>query len=148
MSLLLKILPHKVAERIWPDPVLEKKYVAAGAEFGDAVSYIYMGECVGFEGMLNTWDVWEREYARRGYRTVSLDAFVELGGYNTPLGDAIGKRREAGEEPIYHAQIYRKQYLGKIEPAVDLEKMMREGGTQAGVYLVPSTEIEKLDNEK
>lgn len=36
-----------------PNSVVEKRYARAGATFGDAVSYLYMDQCVGFEELLN-----------------------------------------------------------------------------------------------
>ncbi len=130
----------KFIRRLLPDSAVEKRYVRAGATFGDAVSYLYIGECIGFEGLLNKWANWEEEYAHRGLRTVSLDRFVDLGGYGKPIDDVIGQRRENGEEPIFHAQIYRNEFLGKVAPVVNLEKMMTEGGIQTGQYRLPSTE--------
>ena len=62
------------------DRTVEARYVRAGGRFGDAVSYVYMGECIGFKRMLHAWARWEKEYARRGYRTLSLDTFEEYGG--------------------------------------------------------------------
>lgn len=119
---------------------VETRYVKAGAVFGDAVSYLYLGECIGFKKLLNTWAEWEKEYARRGYRTVSLDRFVELGGYGKPIDDVLGQQREPNEKPTLHAETYREQFLGKIGPAVNLEKLMTDGEIQSGTYFLPSTE--------
>ena len=130
----------KFIRRLLPDSAVEKRYVRVGATFGNGVSYLYIGECVGFEGLLNKWANWEEEYAHRGFRTVSLDRFVDLGGYGKPVDDVIGQRREDGEEPIFHAQRYREKFLGKVAPVVNLEKMMTEGGIQTGQYRLPSTE--------
>ena len=130
----------KFIRRLLPDSYIEKRYVRAGATFGDAVSYIYIGECIGFEGLLNKWANWEEEYALRGFRTVSLGRFVDLGGYGKPVDDVLGQRREDSEKPIFHAQIYREQFLGKVTPVVNLEKLMTESKIQAGQYRLPSTE--------
>ena len=130
----------KFIRRLLPDSAVEKRYIRAGATFGDAVSYLYMGECIGFEGLLNKWGNWEEEYAHRGFRTVSLDRFVNLGGYGKQIDGIIGQRREDGEEPIFHAQRYINKFLGKVEPVINLEKMMTQGGIQTGQYRLPSTE--------
>ncbi len=122
------------------DSSVEKKYVAAGALFGGDVSYIYMGECMCFEGHLDKWGEWEKEYSRRGYRTISLDKFIDLGGYNKPINNFIGQKREQGEEPIFHAELYRKEFLGKISPSINLSQMMEDKKTQFGGYTLPSTE--------
>ena len=133
-------------ERFMTDKQVEKRYAEAGRVFGDAVSYIYMGECVGFDGLLAKWEKWEAEYAKRGYRTFPVDDFVAYGGYGTPLKD-LGAKRTEGEEPVFHAKIYREVYLGKIQPAINLSELMRpteqneppESRAQVGTYFVPST---------
>lgn len=121
------------------DKSVENKIVRAGTEFGDAVSYIYMGECVGFKKMLRRWTRWETEYARRGYRTISLDAFIECGGYNTPI-EGLGVKRNEHETPRFHAQIYKEKFLGKVRPAKDFEEVIRTSRPQSGTYRLPSTE--------
>ena len=133
-------------ERFMTDKWIEKHYAKAGRIFGDAVSYIYMGECVGFDSMLAKWEKLEAEYAKRGYRTLPVDDFVAYGGYGTPLKN-LGVRRAEDEKPVFHAKIYREVYLGKIRPAVNLSELMRpaepnessESRAQVGTYFVPST---------
>lgn len=129
------------------DKAIENCYVQAGREFGDAVSYIYMGESLGFEDLLREWEIWEAEYARRGYRTFPVEDFVALGGYGQALKD-LGAKRAAGEAPVFHASIYRERFLGKIDPAIDLRKMMNppeeradsdDPPMQEGTYVIPST---------
>ena len=122
------------------DSTVEKKYVKAGAIFWNAVSYLYIGECIGFEKLLNKWANWEEEYSNRGFRTVSLDRFVELGGYGKSIGDVIRQKREKDKESVLHAQIYREKYLGKVAPLVNLAKMMQDQQPQAGQYILHSTE--------
>jgi len=89
------------------DSAVEKRYVRAGATFRDAVSHLDIGEYINFGRLINKWANWEEEYAHRGYRTVSLDGFVDLRGYGNPIDDVIGQKREQGEEPIFYTQIYR-----------------------------------------
>ncbi|QQG46576.1 MAG: hypothetical protein HYY55_01880 [Candidatus Niyogibacteria bacterium] len=133
-------------ERFMTDKRVEKRYAEAGRIFGHAVSYIYMGECIGFDSMLAKWEKLEAEYAKRGYRTLPVDDFVAHGGYGTPLKNLSVKRAE-GEEPVFHARIYREVYLGKIRPVVNLSELMRpiepgespESRAQVGTYFVPST---------
>jgi hypothetical protein len=132
----------RLFERLMSDKQVEKKYVREGAQFGSAVSYIYMGECIGFKSMLNRWAKWEQEYSLRGYRTVSLDDFVDLGGYGKPVDQFLGVRRQENEEPILHAQVYKNEFLGKIEPVIDVQKMMSDGQPQVGSYGLTSTSPE------
>ncbi len=82
-------------------------YVRAGKRFGCAVSYLYMGECIGFEKLLNQWAFWEKEYASRGYVTLSVDDFNEAGGHGQSINHLLDKRRADGEAPIFHATRYR-----------------------------------------
>jgi hypothetical protein len=126
--------------KLLPDSSVETHYVRAGADFGDAVSSLFMGECIGFEKLLTRWGGWENEYARRGFRTVSIDRFVELGGYERSIDALLGRRRVDGEEPIFHAKIYSERFLGKVRPVVDIGKMMADGQPQSGTYTLPSTE--------
>lgn len=132
-------------ERVLPDSVLlnprtEKKYIKAGANFGFAVSLLYMGECTGFKQRLEEWSRLEKEYVRQGFRTVSLDEFVRLGGYGKPIDELIGEKLEQDEEPIFHAEIYEEHFLGKVAPVVDINTMMADGKSQIGQYVLPSTE--------
>jgi len=136
----------KFIKKLLSYSAVEKKYVRAGATFGDAVSFLYMGECIGFKNLLNKWAVWEEEYARRGFRTVSIDRFVQLEGYGKSIANVIGQKREKGENPVFHAKIYREQFLGKVAPTVDLEKMMTDNKPQFGQYTLPSTEQGTQEN--
>lgn len=110
---------------------LEKKYIRAGGTFGYIVSQIHiLGECVNFEDFLKKWEILEERYAKKGYRTISLDRFIEHGGWNRPIDEIIGKKRDSGEEAILHAKIYREKYLGKLKPVINIEKMLQDGQPQ------------------
>ena len=135
---LRKIFGKPVDVPTLSDKEVVDRYVIYGLEFGDAVSYIYMGECVGFESLLNVWEQSEREYAALGFRTCSLDDFIAAGAWGHDLA-SLEMPREIDEEPVYHAAYYRAVYLGKIGPAVDFNKMFKDGTPQVGNYAVPST---------
>lgn len=123
------------------DEWIEKKYIQAGRIFGDAVSYSYMGESGNMTSLLNAYDSWESEYARRGFRTINLDDFVALGGYGQELNkNLLRQRRDANEPAVLHAKIYRERFLGKIEPVVQIEKMFEDGQPQSAEYVLPSTQ--------
>ncbi len=98
---------------------VEKRYVNSGCVFGDAVSYLFFGECEDFESMLRKWANWEREYANRGYRTLPIDDFIAAGGYGKEL-TGIGTKRLPDEQAVFHAEIYRTKFLGKIPAQVDI----------------------------
>lgn len=116
---------------------LVQKYIKAGAEFGDAVSYLYIGECIGFEELLNAWAKKEKEYADKGFRTIPIDDFILYGGYGKEI-KGINQLRKPKEEPIFHAEIYRERFLGKIPPAINMDEVFK-GNIQYGTHIVPST---------
>lgn len=118
------------------DKQLSKAYMEAGAAFGDAVSYIYMGECIGFEELLTRWEELEAEWSRRGYQTFPIEEFVSLGGYGVPLKH-FGSYRSRDGIPILHAKRYRDMYLGKLAPAVNFQKLL--DGPQVVLYQAPHT---------
>ena len=122
------------------DKQLQENYLRAGGHFGDAVSYIYMGECIGFKKLLDTWARLEHEYADRGFRTISLDAFIEYGGYGKDITDLLGVQRDQDEKPVLHAELYRTHHLGKVQPTLDLGKMIEDKQPQMSTYQLPSTE--------
>ena len=130
----------RLFQALLSDKFVERIYIKAGKKFGDAASYGYLGECTEFKKYLNNLVKWEEEYAQRGYRTVNLDAFVELGGYGNPIDSLIGQRLKLDEKLVFHAQVYREEFLGRTKPSFNLEKMIHEGKPQSGNYKLPSTE--------
>jgi hypothetical protein len=129
--------------RLLDDKSVQKEYLNAGSCFGDAASYVFsMGECVGFDALLERWAKWEKEYAKRGYRTISIDDFILRGGHNKDISNVIGAKRGVDEKEVFHAERYREKYLGKVKPAINLEKMMRDGKPQSGTYIPQSTKEE------
>jgi len=126
-----------------PNSFVRKKYVDAGKNFGNAVSYIYFGESTNLGELGKKWGKWEKEYAERGFRTISLDRFIEFGGYDEPIDDLLNQKRESGEDPIFHSDIYLEKYFGKVKPVIDIAAF-KEGTkrTQSGTYELPTTELE------
>ena len=112
-----------IFKRLISDSGVEKRYLRAGAEFGDAVSYLYMGECLDFRIRLLVWEDWEEEYAKRGYRTMPLDDFVEFGGYGKSIDHLLGKEREDEEEPIFYAKIFQEVFPDGIPPIINLDSV-------------------------
>ncbi len=87
------------------DKEVENYYIEAGAEFGDAMSYDYLGKCHDFDSFFLDWARWELEYSKRGYRTISLNDFISYGGYGKPL-KGLGVKRKEGEQIILYSVIY------------------------------------------
>lgn len=128
-------------ERWVSDRRLQKWYEDAGATIGNALSYSYMGEPLGLKGLFTRWEKFEAEYSKRGYRTISLDAFIRLGGYGIPLPD-IGVRRELEEVPVLHAKIFRAEYYQNDRLTIEPASISWEGDMFTGTYTLPTTERE------
>ncbi|MBI3336259.1 hypothetical protein HYZ98_01685 [Candidatus Peregrinibacteria bacterium] len=109
--------------RLLSDEKVVALYKDAGGAFGMAVSFLYMGECIGFKRRLERWAFWEREYARRGYRTIPIDDFVAYGGYGRDIESTLLVQRAIGEKPVYHAEDYPKWYLRTTPPVMEMEKV-------------------------
>ena len=114
-------------------------YVMAGGEIGSAVSYIYMGECIGFDKLLDSWEEAEKAYAALGFRTLSIDDFTSFGGWGKPIEDKLRVPRKAGEPVIFHAAYYRENFFGKVGMS-DVVKKALGGEVACGNYAVPSTD--------
>jgi hypothetical protein len=125
----------KIAAR--HDDEIVQRYIDTGLEFGDAVSMIYMGECIGFDKLLAKWEEAEQAYSDLGFRTLTLDAFVDSGGWGKEL-EGLSVARDEGEEPVFHAKYYREHYLGK-NMIVGLDPV-GDSGAVVGHYIRPSTE--------
>jgi hypothetical protein len=117
------------------DNQVTSRYKKAGSFFGVAVSMLHMGECVGFEKRLRRWEKWEAEYARRGYKPLSVDDFIHA-SYGNDISQKLHCLQPEGEEPRFHAKIYREKYLGKVKALINLGV----DEVQFGYYVVPTTE--------
>lgn len=117
------------------DNQVTSMYEKAGVIFGNFVNYIYFGECIGFEEAFRRWEKWEAEYVRRGYKPLSVDDFRRA-SYGEDISQKLHCLQPEGEEPRFHAQIYREKYLGKVERVIYLEV----DEVQFGFYLPPTTE--------
>ncbi|TSC80051.1 MAG: hypothetical protein G01um101429_255 [Parcubacteria group bacterium Gr01-1014_29] len=111
-------------KQLLPFALVKREYVKTGTAFGDAVSYIYMGKCVGFDELFEKWKKWEAEYAKRGYRTIPLDDFIAYGGGYVAKLEGIGVKRQVGEEAVLHAERYEQRYQGKEKTLVDTPNVM------------------------
>lgn len=116
-------------------PGVQRRYLRAGGAISAEVSYLYMGECVGFGDLLDEWQEAEREYAAVGFRTFPIENLAAFGGWGKTL-DGVGLFRDAGEKPVYHALLYRKHYYGKRVP---MSVQKHPGGMISGEWLPPHT---------
>jgi hypothetical protein len=119
------------------DEVIEA-YIAAGCEIGQAVSYIYMGECVGFDKLLDQWETTEKAYSALGYRTLSIDDFTGT-AWGHSIDELVRVPRKEGEPEVFHAAFYREHFFQKVGMNEAVIKAM-SGEAAVGHYAVPSTE--------
>jgi hypothetical protein len=103
-------------------------YYLAGCEIGNAASYVYMGECVGFDKLLDQWEVTERAYSALGFRALSIDDFIRCGGWGHDIDHLMRVPRKEGEPEVFHAAYYREHFMG-----------MSNAVTRA-LHAVPTTE--------
>ncbi len=97
-------------ERFLSDKQVQARYVAAGTTVGGVISDVilhwFANDTPDFDRLRSRWAKWEREYARRGYRTISLEHFAMHGGYGVPL-PSIGTKRAEGEKKLLYAPAHR-----------------------------------------
>ena len=113
---VLRPLPVKIQDL--PETVLIERYIEAGKLVGeDLFDIMVAGESIDFEEKFNRWAELEKEYARRGYKTIGTYMFTYVYGSDAAndlfTKRCVGKKREAGEKPVLHAEIYRENFLGK-----------------------------------
>ncbi len=68
------------------------RYVRVGLDYGDAVSYLYMGKCDGFDSLQQNFKKWEKRYVGRGFIPIHFDVFVSVGGGYAPDNSEVKKR--------------------------------------------------------
>jgi hypothetical protein len=102
------------------DKEVQDNYVEAGNKLGDVAGSISMYEMRKYadsDNALMNWVRWELEYSMRGYRTLSLDDFIEHRKCGAPLKD-LAVKREPNEKIFFHASACRQNYYKKIKPGI------------------------------
>ena len=61
--------------------LVKKIYLSHAASLGDALSYSYMGKCVGYKEMVKNEYLWRQELKSRGYKGLTSDEMISYGGY-------------------------------------------------------------------
>ncbi len=90
--------------RLYTDRRVTRLYRQSSQSFAAALVDSLHGRNLMLPGCFLEWEFWEREYARRGFRTISLDALVQPYLYGSR--EKLGIRRAPDEPPIYNAQDY------------------------------------------
>jgi hypothetical protein len=94
------------------DEEIEVLYLNAGALLGETIYDTWPDAPQRLEPLVEAWERWERAYAGRGYRTLSLDAFIAIGAMDhNPKAFGLTTRRRLGEPPVFHAPYFRQRYL-------------------------------------
>ncbi len=65
---------------LWENFIISR-YVSVGLQWGDAESYSFMGECVGYSSLCKALERLETQYAKLGYKVVGRETWVRAGGY-------------------------------------------------------------------
>lgn len=101
---------------------------------------------------LLSWAQAEKKYAELGYRTISLDVLQKTGGSPQSMAEHLCIKRDPGEEPIFHAELFKRFYIDSIESAIELRELQKRSGANGNKKLYPSTEalvnLEKQAKER
>jgi hypothetical protein len=79
-----------------------EQYLRSGAQFGDALNRLFMGECVALDDIKKRFGNFERRYASLGYRTIPLEEFIEYGAYGRSVHHLLRVTRDLGEPAVFY----------------------------------------------
>lgn len=104
----------KLLERMFglSDKEVEKQYEKVINSVGDALNHYSrtLKHVKGFKRLLAKWVLWEKEYARCGYQTLSITAIINYWGFWREI-EKLGVKREKGDNPILYAEIYKQRFF-------------------------------------
>jgi hypothetical protein len=106
----------------FPTNVVTSFYADTGIEFGEMVNRPNTGKYLDFETVLKRLEIWETQYARRGFRTISIDDFERAEGQGEDISGLLGVQREDGEDAVLHVKLYREHFLGKVDPVIEISR--------------------------
>lgn len=72
----MKFIHHLLTDRF-----VAKMFWRAGINYGDMLSYAFMGKSVGFDRAKKQYEYWKKEYVRRGFLAPPIKEFIDAGGY-------------------------------------------------------------------
>ncbi|OVE81668.1 hypothetical protein BVY03_03445 [bacterium K02(2017)] len=98
-------------------------YLSAGGQIGLALSPYSSPSTAQIRKLAQKWMSAERAYIGIGMRSISLDAFIDSGGFDKSIEHLIGIQLKYLETPIFHAQDYIDQVLGNINPVLQFESL-------------------------
>lgn len=109
------------------DALIIREYVLTGWDFATEVSQVTVQEKRSKGTLLLAWEIAEKRYSDRGFRTIPLDDFVKYATLGVSLR-GVGFRREEEEMVILHAPYYRIYEWKKPNHHFDLRTMLRDEG--------------------
>jgi hypothetical protein len=110
---------------------LVEQYLRAGAQFGDAITSMFIGECVDLETARLNWARYERHYAHLGYRTIAPEDFIEYGAHGKAIDHLLRVKRIENEPAVYHADNFDRFEDEGFGPLRDFSATTEEAGTCA-----------------
>lgn len=119
-----------------------RAYVLASCEFADRVLNADLYPKAQVETALYAWELAEREYAERGFRTLPLPDFIDHVAWAVPL-PGVGVRREEGEPLVLHAHYYRSYCTATRGSVRDVRGLLLEEGV---LDYDPSRRIRRLQS--
>jgi hypothetical protein len=84
------------------DNYVARRYMLAGTRVGNMISYWFMGVPDEYDAAVRRAKKWEKEYSRRGYRTIGRDDFMDAGGYDQSIAHLMMVKRAAGEKAVLY----------------------------------------------
>ena len=75
--------------KLYTDNFLRKRYRKAGLIYGEAISYAFLGKCLGYDAIRDRFIKLEKEWVRRGFKKISKDDWVSAGGYGSVDIDSL-----------------------------------------------------------
>lgn len=111
-------------EKLMTDKQIERRYLEAGRIFGATVNYGCVANEAKFLDLFTRWKTLEAEYARRGYRTISLGELVCYGGYGL-VPKNTGEKRSENESAILYAEVLWKLRCKGLVLNADFATLMR-----------------------
>jgi hypothetical protein len=94
--------------QLMPDAVVRHRYIKAGLAF--AATFGVFGTRNQLGAAFEEWAKWEREYARRRYRTLPITDFIALQTEHR-VKDALQTTRLTNESPTLYAAAFQATHM-------------------------------------
>lgn len=116
---------------------LISKYIQTGIQFS-IVDRADVGE-LGYKMMMDVWSCYEKEYGKRGNKTIPLYTFRNMYRTGKGIDDFVVQRLEENQKPILYSEKYINDYLGKVKPKQNLTEILDDNKIiQFKTFILPS----------